>query len=292
MFSTVPILHRLSLLSIALLLTAQGCTFLLPPPTGKGMESFPLPGVPITIRYQPADRSTLPLIKESIMQALPRVPRWGRPIHPVTVIVCPDHDSLERAVQRHGYRWLKAWATEETIYLQSPRSWLVLSRKRFLALVTHELTHVVHYQTAGLRASRSTKNDPLWFREGLASYTAGQGSRRYSRKTLRQKLRTHPSFNPLSPTKKEIQKNQQLVYSAAHHLVTFLIEKFGEGKIRKLLRHIAEGNSFDQAFEKTYGTSSRKMEQRWELWLTTCSPSRKSSSKENSRKSLQPDNSV
>ncbi len=268
MSSPVPAIARLSLLTIFLLLITQGCTLLLPPLTDKRMETRTLPEVPMTIRYQPPDRSTLPLIEEAITEALPRIRKWGRLIHPVTVIVCPDHDALERAVQRHGYRWLKAWATEKTIYLQSPRSWLVFSRKRFLELMTHELTHVVHYQTAGIRASRSTKNDPLWFREGLGSYTAGQGYRRYSRKTLRQKLRTHPSFDPLSPTKKEIKKNQRLVYSAAHHMVTFLIEKHGEEKIGELLRRIAEGSSFEQAFEATYATSSKKMEQRWVHWLT------------------------
>lgn len=259
---------RHTLLFLCLLLFPQGCTLLSPMPAGKGMQTHPLRQFPVTIRYQPADRSTLPLLEEAVTRALPRIRIWGRLVHPVTVIICPDHDALERAVHRHGYRWLKAWATEETVYLQSPRSWLVLSRKRFFELMTHELTHVVHYQTAGLKTSRSTVNDPLWFREGLASWTAGQGYRRYSRRTLRQKLRSHPSFDPLSPTRREIQKNQKLVYSAAHHLVSFLIEKYGEGKIRELLRHIAEGSSFDQAFGKTYATSTGKMEKRWEQWLS------------------------
>ncbi len=259
---------RHSLLFLSLLLWAQGCALLLPPPTGKGMQTLPLPELPVIIRYQESDISTLPLIEESIKRALPRVTIWGPLVHPVTIIVCPDHDALERAVQRHGYRWLKAWTTEKTIYLQSPRSWLLFSRKRFFELMTHELTHVVHYQTAGIAASRSTRNDPLWFREGLASWTARQGYRRYSRREVLQKLRTHPAFDPLSPAKKEIRKNQRLVYSAAHHLVTFLIEEYGEEKIRELFRRISEGNSFAKAFATTYATSMKIIEDRWEQWLT------------------------
>ncbi|NOY54283.1 MAG: hypothetical protein GXP58_11830 [Deltaproteobacteria bacterium] len=264
-----PVIGRraLFLYMLFFLLATQGCTLLRPLPAGVLGESATLSKVRITFRFQPTDRPALPLIKKTIQAALPRIRKWGRITHPVTVIICPDHDALERAVHRHGYRWLKAWATEKTVYIQSPRSWLLFSRKRFSELMTHELTHVVHYQTAGIAASRTTRNDPLWFREGLASWTAGQGYRRYSRRNLLRKLRAHPGFHPLRPTSREIKGRQKLVYSAAHQMVTYLIEEYGEEKIREVLHRISEGCSFHQAFRATYGLTEETMMKGWKRWL-------------------------
>jgi hypothetical protein len=255
-----------------LFLIAQGCAGWLAPPSLERISRYPLPNQPITVCYQSSDASVLPLIEESVSAALPRATLWGKLRLPVTIIVYPNHGALEQAVHKQGYRWLRAWTTEQTIHLQSPRSWLLLNRKRFFELMTHEFTHVVHYQTARLKASRSGRNDPLWFREGLASFTARQGYRRYSRTQLLRELHTHPAFDPLSPTADEIQGEQKLVYSAAHSLVSYLIQKYGEERIRKVLHAIADGNSFAKSFEMTYSMTMRQMQEDWERWLGLAAP--------------------
>ncbi|MEK6777463.1 MAG: hypothetical protein AABY87_11410 [bacterium] len=247
----------------------QGCARLRPAP-GYGEEVFithPVGGLPVTIRYLPADAPILPLVEESIRSGMEKAGRWGEIRSAFTVTVYPDHKALEKAVHKEGYKWLKAWATEEAISLQSPRSWPVFRDKYLFDLMAHELTHVVCYQTAGIRASRSSENAPFWFGEGLASVTAGQGYRRYSRKVLLRKLRSDRAFDPLSPAEKDIRDREKLVYSSAHYLVTYLIETCGEERVRDLLHRITLGDSFMDAFDKTYPFPLKRLRSEWESWL-------------------------
>ena len=118
------------------------------------LVSRPLPGLPVTVRSMPADRDLDPLLADAVRWGLARAGRWGHLRRPVTLVVLPSHRALERAAGRPGYSWLRAWAFEEEILLQSPRSWPWYSRGRVRGLLAHELTHVVHYQTAGLRVRR------------------------------------------------------------------------------------------------------------------------------------------
>ena len=229
--------------------------------------SHPLEDKPVTILYLPEDKSILPLIEESIDDGLTKASRWGEIKSPITVIIYPDHQELERAVRRKGYRWLKGWATETGISLQSPRSWPAFRKKNLFDLMTHELTHVVHFQLAGIKAGRTNNNDPLWFSEGLASYTAGQGYRRYSKTKLLRKLQSNPDFDPMNPAKRYIKDHQKLVYSSAHYLVTYMIETYGEERIQEIMQRIGEGDPFKKAYEKTYHSKLKQLKTPWLLWL-------------------------
>jgi hypothetical protein len=227
--------------------------------------------LPVTIRYLPRDASVLPLLEDSIRHGLERTGLWGELRSPITVTVYPNHQSLEEALHKKGYKWLKAWATEEEIFLQSPRSWPVVRKKNFFDLMTHELTHVLHFQIAGVEARRlggqSGDIGPFWFSEGLASYTADQRYRRYSRKKLLKKLEAKPGFDPLSPTEKDVRDHEKLTYSSAHYLVTYLIRTYGEEKIRDLIETAAQGRPFQKAFEKTYPVSLMRFRREWKRWL-------------------------
>ena len=133
--------------------------------------------------------------------------------------------------------------------------------------MAHEITHVIHYQTAGMAAGRSGKNDPFWFREGLASCTADQGYRRYGKRRLREKIAKDRSFDPMAPSPRDIRDRQKLAYSAAHHLVAYLLEGFGDEAIRALLSHLARGDAFSAAFEKSYLFPLSELRGQWDLWL-------------------------
>ena len=102
--------------------------------------------------------------------------RWGRILEPVVVTIHPTHQALEAAAHREGFPWLRAWARRASVDLQSPRTW---SRGRasdaaMTQILAHELTHCVMYQWSALDRSRLNRGIPLWFREGMASVTAGQ----------------------------------------------------------------------------------------------------------------------
>ena len=224
-------------------------------------------GLPITLRYLPVDQPVVPLIQESVVDGLRRAGRWGSLQSPLTITIYPDHGALEHALHKTGYDWLKAWATDRRIYLQSPRSWPVAFRRNVKDLMAHEITHVIHYQTAGMAAGRSGRSDPFWFREGLASCTAEQGYRRYGKRQLWKKIGEDRSFDPMAPSPSDIRDRQKLAYSAAHHLVAYLIDRFGDQPIRDLLASLSRGGSFTAAFEESYPITLSELPVEWESWL-------------------------
>src|SRR3954465_15465508 len=126
------------------------------------------------LRYSAGDEGEIAALRSAILVAAAPLSRWGSFEQPVDIRVYPDHESLEAAVQRDGYPWLRAWAFGDRIFLQSPRSWNDPSPAAVSAelreLLAHELTHSLMYQLLG-----GAPEPPLWFREGMASVTAGEG---------------------------------------------------------------------------------------------------------------------
>ncbi len=265
-----------TLVILLLFIGLQGCAVCLPS-VFYDLEAYRLYRVsdlPLTIYHLEEDQGVLPLVEAAVRAGLVKASRWGTLSRPVIVTVYPNHLELEKAVQRRGYPWLKAWATADGISLQSPRSWPLLKEEHLFQLMAHELTHVVHYQTAGITGLEGARKDPFWFGEGLASFTAGQDAGRYDAKTLLRKLKWHRDFDPLSPTPEDIRVRQKLSYSSAHHLVGYLIGNFGDQAVRKLLARMAAGESFRRAFERTYALSPERFRDRWLQWLESVAAAR------------------
>ena len=77
----------------------------------------------------------------------------------------------------------RAWAFADQVLLQSPRTWNPVGGAdddELAELIAHEVTHALMYQLMqpGDDPSWAVEEPPLWFREGMASVTAGQGHRR------------------------------------------------------------------------------------------------------------------
>ncbi len=265
-----------TLLMLLLFSIVQGCAVCLPSVFYdlKNLHSHRLTDLPVTIYHVEEDRAVLPLVEAAVRAGLEKASRWGTLSKPVRITVYPNHLELEKAVHRRGFPWLKAWATETGIALQSPRSWPLLKDEHLFQLMAHELTHVVHYQTAGITGLRGARKDPFWFGEGLASCTAGQDARRYSRQALLRRLRGHPEFDPLAPTPEDIRARHKLSYSSAHHLVDYLIASFGDEAVGDLLARMAAGASFRKAFQRTYGFSLEVFRERWLHWLESSDATR------------------
>ncbi len=259
-----------------LFIGVQGCAVCLPSVFYdlKDLHAHPVAGLPVTIYHVEQDREVLPLVEASVRAGLEKASRWGTLSKPVTITIYPNHLELEKAVHRRGYPWLKAWATDTGIALQSPRSWPLLKEEHLFQLMVHELTHVVHYQSAVITGLRGARKDPFWFGEGLASYTAGQDGRRYDRKALQRKLRRHSEFDPLAPTPEDIRIRHKLAYSSAHHLVGYLIDGYGDQPVRDLLARLAGGANFQKAFEQTYGIPPEVFRETWLRWLASADGAR------------------
>lgn len=182
--------------------------------------------------------------------------RWGELRAPLRVEVLPDHAALEDAVDRHGYPWLRAWARYGEVWLQAPSTWGLLgaSDTALRELLVHELTHVVMYQQVARESDWRKTRIPVWFREGMASWTARQGYRRTKLADVAAWVRDHPDLDPIADADSLYQHEDEVVYAAGHHAFSFLVDRYGVPAVRALLaRMYATGESFPDAFEATIG---------------------------------------
>src|SRR5213075_2298906 len=198
-------------------------------------------------------------IETGLLSVGARVSRWGTFREGVHIRVFPDHDSLERAVDRRGYPWLRAWAYGDTVLLQSPRSWSAPEPldEELNELLAHELTHSLMYQL--IRAEdepawdSAAEEPPLWFREGMASVTAGQGHRRLSSAELSTWLGAHPGADLLHPSSELYRTEKEAVYGAAHRAFDLLVRTSGDQAVRDILRGVRTGARFADAFKASTG---------------------------------------
>jgi hypothetical protein len=258
---------------------ASGCAFRAPVATGgveDRLDTVELDGQVFRIHYWSEDARAAAQVSRALASAAPRVARWGRIDREVTITIHASHAALEEAVHREGFEWLRAWARYQTIDLQSPRTWgwFGASDAEVEELLTHELTHCAMYQAAASEWTWPHKGIPLWFREGMASVTAGQGYRRTSNEELwRYYAKTVPGAgdgfpaavaraargyatqdgDPVTDPEPLYQERSDVVYGAAHRTFEFLLARYGEDRVRTALVRMHEGRTFEQAFEEAFG---------------------------------------
>jgi hypothetical protein len=213
------------------------------------------------VRHAEIDDGAAQQISTALRHAGPQLSMWGVLGVPVVVTVEPSHDALERAVDRRGYGWLRAWARYREVFVQSPRTWGLLAADQGAVdeLLTHELTHCLMYQLAAGESDWSTRGIPLWFREGLASFTAGQG---YRRGTLESLATFYDAGrgDPIAQGEALYQRQSEVVYGAAHLAFTFLVQRYGIEAVRALLARMHAGAGFDAAFAQAVGLSRTAFE--------------------------------
>lgn len=247
-----------------------------PVPRELGVETR---GARFRILYSPEDAGAAEQVARALDVAVARTDRWGGILAPVTIAIHPTHERLEAAVRRPGFDWLRAWARYSRIDLQSPRTWRIFgaSDAEVAELVTHELAHCVMYQQSATEFTWSFLGEPLWFREGLASVTAEQG---YRRGTLEDLWRFYGAggavaesgspdaeaggaagaeaggaagADPIANPEALYQRRSDIVYDASHHAFRFLLQRYGEARVRSVLALMAQGRDFGDAFFEAIG---------------------------------------
>jgi hypothetical protein len=127
------------------------------------------------------------------------------------------------------------------------------------------------YQAAGDEVSWMYKEIPRWFSEGLASVTAGQGYRyspveelwEFYQEALAgsgdgepgERTRSVKALpgDPIVDPEALDHLRWDLVYGAAHHAAEFLLARYGEPRVLRVLRLMGEGQRFPAAFEESIG---------------------------------------
>ncbi len=215
-----------------------------------------LESLKVRVTYWPEDEKTVTKVIASLGQAVPATALWGEFEASIDLHILPDHESLARATKRYGYPWLRAWARYDEILLQSPRTFDLFERgaANLTELMVHELTHCLMYQRAASKENwrQADRTIPIWFREGMASFTAEQGHRRLSEAHLAE-WRIDTGTDPISEADRLYKDKPEVVYAAAHWAFTHLMERYGTGIAVIVLELIRNGSDFPEAFRKATG---------------------------------------
>jgi hypothetical protein len=228
-------------------------------PVGQGalgLETVQVGGALFEVRHDPIDVAAARQVKRVLAKALPVAERWGVLSAPVVITIHPTHRALEQAAHREGHPWLRAWARPRSVELQSPRTWSrgEATDAELTQILTHELTHCVMYQAVA--GSQLAQDVPLWFREGMASVTAGDHHPRMGAEILAGMHGgpgSSPRVNPLSQAALIYKTHPVLVYGTADRAFRWLVARHGEERVRGILRHVREGEPFPAAFQEAIG---------------------------------------
>ena len=151
---------------------------------------------------------------------------------------------------------MRAWAFADQILLQSPRTWD--AGKLLQELLVHELTHALMYQLLQPADAPFGEEPPPWFREGMASMTAGQ--EQLGLGELRRFRDEHPGADLLRPSGEVYRTEKEAVYGAAHRAFELLVELCGEHAVRDVLRGARDGAPFADAFAAATGYALESFE--------------------------------
>jgi len=255
---------RRSVLAAALV---AGC---LPRLGGEGWrtEELIVDGQRFAIVHGPGDADTAALVAEALREGLGRVRRFAALRAPVTVTIHASHEGLQGVVGTEDRPWLRAWARWGSIDLQSPHSWSGFADpERVRELVMHELTHCAMYQAAGSEWFWGVKGIPFWFAEGMAIAVAEPDRRRLGPREVAQfyatadeasRLRRAPGASlpggdPLSRPEPLLTDRSDVAYGAARLAFEFLVDRYGDDRVRELLRRMDDGHRFEGVFGEVVG---------------------------------------
>jgi len=132
-------------------------------------------------------------------------------------------------------------------------------------VVVHELTHAFMFDmlyggsAASLIARQSFYSVPLWFAEGLAEYFS-LGLEPNAEMFLRDGI-VEGYLPPIAYS------GGYLVYKQGQSALSFLVDRFGEDRLRDVLRRLRQMRNFDRAFERSVGMPVAKFDEQWRQWL-------------------------
>ena len=132
-------------------------------------------------------------------------------------------------------------------------------------VVVHELTHAYMFDllyggsAASMLAHQTFFSVPLWFAEGLAEYMS-LGMESNAEVFLRDGV-IEGRLPPLPYS------GGYIVYKQGQSALSYFVDRYGEDRLRDLLRRVRQVRGFDNAFERAAGITVAKFDEQWREWL-------------------------
>lgn len=161
------------------------------------------------------------------------------------IYLYPDQETYMKETSQPSWSGGMAVYNEKTIWT-FPRE-----AGFFDSLLPHEIGHII------LREAIGSRNVPLWFDEGIASFL--EPAKRYGAENMVLEAMRAKKFIPLTDLTalngSDLQSQKidvRLFYAESVCVINFLIDKFGVDKCGYLFRKIREGMDLDSALAYAY----------------------------------------
>ncbi len=191
-------------------------------------------------------------IRQVAARTAPRLEAWTGAAPPrLRIEVIAGGEEFERrSAQLGGPRWAAgvALARHELILLRAPRQLGDLDQ--FDTVLIHEMMHL--YLAAGLKG----RHAPLWLEEGLAMQISGEGGWDLAASMTRAVL--GPGLLPLRQLENSFPSQADkaaLAYAQSYYLVGWLLDRYGEQSLRRLVLSLSQGRPLTAALRRATGLS-------------------------------------
>ncbi len=179
---------------------------------------------------------------------------------PINLTIYPDARTLFTALPPNTQEWVGGQAIPElgTIVLAvAPGDLAELNRS-----IPHEVSHQVIYQT-----TRNPYNvPPKWLDEGLAvlNQQAVDGFLQSAFETARDNRTLYP-LRVLNGSFPADRQKSFLAYGQSVQVVRYIMKKYGEGAIGRILEAFKGGVSYDEAVQAGLGIGLDALDREWKL---------------------------
>jgi hypothetical protein len=220
------------------------------------------------VKYQPQDSDIAKMILDLAERNYkPVSERFGRFYSwKIPLIIYPSKESLGRSF---------GWENDESamgvywggvIRVLSPREWIDSDNPKEAKKIfetegpiVHEFTHLmVDYVTGG--------NYTRWFTEGIAQY---EEELLTGYRPERRKLTNSDELYKLSRMDGDFDNlaDQNLAYLESYQAVKYLVDTYGENKLKEILTCLGKGYSMDDSFRKVLDISYDRLENDFVSWI-------------------------
>jgi len=129
-----------------------------------------------------------------------------------------------------------------------------------IGTASHEATHILTHR-AGVGRLNTL---PQWIDEGLAEYGNIQPSYSYDL-ALEFAIGTNRLITPITLSKKVPSSPEDIIifYGQSRSVVSMIISKYGQAKMRELMVKIKKGTKFNVAIQQTYNKTLIELENEW-----------------------------
>lgn len=215
----------------------------------------------VTVAYHGPVRSRAESVLSAIQETLATMgPLLGAGVDdPISVTMYNNWPEMRSALPPSSATLRRELVTEGQAHSEEGVLLVLGGARRARGVAAHEVTHILVFR-AGEGVLGSV---PSWLNEGLAEYGNIDPGESYSR-ALRYAIATD-NLLPITAMRSQPGNPQDVIifYGQARSIVRYMVDEFGEEKMRELMATLKGGRNIGNAVQLVYGVSLIELENLW-----------------------------